>query len=185
MNFLHSALSEHIVCKKVINNNPMPPEQLETIKMSNADLMAAMSCCNTVSASDLGKLITSLRNQMMAKLDEALKPFDLTAAQFAAIKLIANGQADTLATLCDIMQHDKGAMSRMLCRMEVKDLIVRKPCPHDGRQFKLALSEKGASLFPQTMPVANSVCELAFAGISEAKRTEFLTMLVHCRKNLD
>lgn len=156
----------------------------ETNNMSNADVMPETFSTSQLNTNDLGKLITSLRNQMMAKLDEALKPFDLTAAQFAAIKLIANGQADTLATLCDMMQHDKGAMSRMLCRMEVKDLIVRKPCPYDGRQFKLALSEKGKNLFPQTMPVADRICELAFEGISDAKRSEFLTMLVHCRKNI-
>jgi len=137
-----------------------------------------------VAAGEFGKQIALVRNQMMSRLDEALKEFDLTGSQFAVIKLIAEGRADTLAKLCEAMHHDKGAMSRILSRMEEKALIRRKPCPHDGRAFKLALTAKGEQLFPLTTPKINAIYDVALKDFSESEREQFFSMLTRCQHNL-
>ena len=133
---------------------------------------------------DFGKHIAMVRNLMMSKLDELLKDYDLTGSQYAVIKHIAEGRADTLAKLCDLLQYDKGAMSRILSRMEDKSLISRKPCPDDGRAFKLALTAKGNALFPQTTPKVEALFDKALTGFSCEEKKAFYAMLERCRSNL-
>ncbi|QJR82508.1 winged helix DNA-binding protein [Alteromonas pelagimontana] len=140
---------------------------------------------NAATAGDLGRLVASLRNQIVAKLDCKLKPLDLTASQYAVIKLIAGNRADTLAQLCELTQNDRGAMSRMLCRMEAKCLIVRTPCPHDGRAFKLALTDNAWALFPQTVKHVNTVYEEALSGLNMKQREQLFSLLGHCLSNLE
>ncbi len=133
---------------------------------------------------DFCKHIAMVRNLMMSKLDELLKDYDLTGSQYAVIKHIAEGRADTLAKLCDLLQYDKGAMSRILSRMEDKSLITRKPCPNDGRAFRLALTPRGNDLFPQTTPKVDALFEQALTGFSAKEKDAFFTMLERCRANL-
>ncbi|GGF63625.1 MarR family winged helix-turn-helix transcriptional regulator [Alteromonas lipolytica] len=133
---------------------------------------------------DFGKLIALVRNLMMAKLDDALKAYDLTSSQYGVLKTIVESKADTLATLCETMQHDKGAMSRILSRMEEKSLIVRKPCPDDGRAFKLALSDKALALYPQTVELVEEIYGQALKGAEPAEREQFFSVLEKCRDNL-
>ncbi len=133
---------------------------------------------------DFCKHIAMVRNLMMSKLDELLKDYDLTGSQYAVIKHIAEGRADTLAKLCDLLQYDKRAMSRILSRMEDKSLITRKPCPNDGRAFRLALTPRGNDLFPQTTPKVDALFEQALTGFSAKEKDAFFTMLERCRANL-
>lgn len=133
---------------------------------------------------EFGKLVALVRNLLMAKLDDALKEYDLTSSQYGVLKTIVEGKADTLATLCETMQHDKGAMSRILSRMEDKSLIIRHPCPNDGRAFKLALSEKAHTLFPQTTAIVEQLYSEALQGVSTQEREQFFSTLQRCRDNL-
>jgi len=152
--------------------------------MSLPPILFHISGVFILSVGDFGKHIAMVRNLMMSRLDELLKKFDLTGSQYAVIKHIAEGRADTLAKLCELLQYDKGAMSRILSRMEDKSLIIRKPCPDDGRAFRLKLTPRGKELFPQTTPKVNALFEQALAEFTAKEKEAFFSMLERCRSNL-
>lgn len=82
-------------------------------------------------------------------LDSHLQAFGVTAAQFKVLIIVAQFGVDTPAELCRYLALDSGSMTRMLDRLEQKDLLLRRRCPDDRRQVRLALSEEGQKLADQ------------------------------------
>lgn len=89
-------------------------------------------------------------------LDSHLQAFGVTAAQFKVLIIVAQYGVDTPAELCRYLALDSGSMTRMLDRLEQKDLIVRRRCPDDRRQVRLGLSEEGQKLADQLPQIGAS-----------------------------
>ncbi|MCO5947609.1 MarR family winged helix-turn-helix transcriptional regulator [Mucilaginibacter flavidus] len=53
----------------------------------------------------------------------------------------------TASDLIDLLNLDKGYLSRLLQNLEKKGLILKKQSEQDGRVFKLQLSSKGSDIF--------------------------------------
>ena len=85
-------------------------------------------------------------------IDRHMEPYGITAAQFKVLIIMAQFEVDTPAELCRHLSLDSGAMTRMLDRLEHKNLLVRQRSEADRRQVRLVLTEDGqalADLLPQ------------------------------------
>ncbi|MDE1164000.1 MAG: MarR family transcriptional regulator [Pseudomonas sp.] len=82
-------------------------------------------------------------------LDTHLVPFAVTSAQFKVLIIIQQFGVDTPAELCRHLSLDSGSMTRMLDRLEQKELIVRRRSEGDRRQVRLELTEDGQRLADQ------------------------------------
>ncbi|MCF5678369.1 MarR family winged helix-turn-helix transcriptional regulator [Pseudomonas syringae] len=79
-------------------------------------------------------------------LDKYLLPYDVTFAQFKVLIIIAQFSTDTPVELCRHLSLDSGSMTRMLDRLEQKELIVRTRSATDRRPVRLALTGQGQKL---------------------------------------
>ncbi|MEC4022755.1 MarR family transcriptional regulator [Pseudomonas fulva] len=79
-------------------------------------------------------------------LDWHLESEGVTAAQFKVLIIVTQYQVDTPAEVCRYLGLDSGSMTRMLDRLEHKDLLVRTRCPTDRRVVRLALTADGQRL---------------------------------------
>lgn len=85
-------------------------------------------------------------------IDRHMEPYGITAAQFKVLIIMAQFDVDTPAELCRHLSLDSGAMTRMLDRLEQKNLLVRQRSEADRRQVRLVLTDDGqalADLLPQ------------------------------------
>lgn len=135
--------------------------------------------------SDLGWLLVTGRNRLLAKLDHALAPLDLTAAQSGVLHGIARGIATTPATLCQLLDYDRGAMTRLLDRMEAKGLLVRLPNPADRRAIILELTAKGHSLYPKMQPKIDAVFDQALRDLDPDQAKTLVALLCRVVLNLE
>jgi MarR family transcriptional regulator, multiple antibiotic resistance protein MarR len=94
----------------------------------------------------VGHLIGRARSALLTGLDTELEPFGLTGAQFAVLKNVADGVADTAADLCRTMHYDTGSMTRMLDRLEEKAVLRRERCTEDRRVVYLRITDTGDEL---------------------------------------
>ncbi|MDD1967958.1 MarR family winged helix-turn-helix transcriptional regulator [Pseudomonas sp. NPDC090203] len=100
----------------------------------------------TFQTSLLGMLIGRadlLKNRI---LDKHLEPHGLTAQQFKVLVIVALYDAETPADLCRALCLDSGSMTRMLDRLEQKDLLVRTRSEADRRQVRLVLTDSGKEI---------------------------------------
>src|ERR1700735_2517995 len=97
----------------------------------------------------LAALLSQVRMAMLSGtdqeflLDEEVAPLEVTAAQFIIIKNVLKGHANSACELCKYMDYDRGAMSRMIDRLETKGLIRAVPLGHTRRPMALEATGGG------------------------------------------
>ena len=128
----------------------------------------------------VGLLINELQTKLETSLDKALERFDVSAAQYVVVSALANGRAETAAQLCKEISYSPGAMTRMLNRLEAKNLICRTLQEDNLRARKLTLTDTGKQLYPKLKSASVSVVEEIFAplGTEELKAIESILQKV-------
>jgi len=131
----------------------------------------------------VGHLIGRARSALLTGLDSELEPFGLTGAQFAVLKNVADGTADTAADLCRTMHYDTGSMTRMLDRLEEKSVLRRERCTQDRRVVYLRITDTGNELLPQLRAAAVHVLSRHLAGFSPTEVDNLKQYLVRMLEN--
>lgn len=133
---------------------------------------------------DLGRLVGHLRERIVSHIDEALAPMELTAAQYIIVVNLAQDGIGTPSALCALLEYDRGAMCRLLQRMEDKGLIKREPNVEDRRSICLELTEKGQRLYPEILPTVTRIYQQAMDGFSEQEQKTLASLLYRAIGNL-
>ena len=94
----------------------------------------------------MGMLIGRTNSLKDRILDQQLVPYGVTSSQFKVLIIVAQFKADTPAELCRHLSLDSGSMTRMLDRLEQKQLITRTRSAADRRQVQLALTAEGRAI---------------------------------------
>ena len=131
----------------------------------------------------IGHLISRARTALLTGLDSELEPFGLTGAQYAVLKNVADGTADTAADLCRSMHYDTGSMTRMLDRLEEKAVLRRERCTEDRRVVFLRITESGNELLPRLRTAAERVLSRHLAGFAPAETAVLKQFLIRMIQN--
>jgi len=131
----------------------------------------------------IGHLIGRARSALLTGLDGELEPFGLTGAQFAVLKNVADGIADTAADLCRTMHYDTGSMTRMLDRLEEKGVLRRERCTQDRRVVYLRLTDNGNELLPELRSAGVRVISRHLSGFAPTEVDTLKQFLERMIKN--
>ena len=133
----------------------------------------------------LGRLIADVSRRLQAAIDVELAGMgmDITAAQWGILMRIANGCGSTAAQLCRFTHYDTGSMTRMLDRLEEKDLIRRVRNAKDRRVMSLELTVAGRALHPRLTPAAIKVLNAHLKGFTREELDLFKGFLNRMRAN--
>lgn len=93
----------------------------------------------------VGRLVKLVFTSLIRNIDARMQPLELTAMQWEPLLLLALGRADTVAALARECNVDCGAMTRMLDRLEQKQLLQRQRSGADRRMVNLMLTDKGGA----------------------------------------
>ncbi|HML35607.1 MarR family winged helix-turn-helix transcriptional regulator [Sporomusa sphaeroides] len=121
----------------------------------------------------LNKTNTKLKNELLQRLKE----YDVTPEQWAILNCLWEQEGVTPKELSDRIDKDKPNTNRILEKLQMKELIVRKPHPVDKRAFQIFLTDKGWAVREQLIPRAKELLDKATTGIDEHKVTELKNML--------
>lgn len=121
----------------------------------------------------VGHLMGRARASLLSGLDAELGPFGLNGMQFAVLKYLAEGAAETAADLCRFMQYDTGAMTRILDRLEQKGLVRRERCREDRRVVFLRVAPAGRAQLPKLLAICSRVLQAHLAGFSAVEIAAF------------
>ncbi|MTJ83726.1 MAG: MarR family transcriptional regulator [Telmatospirillum sp.] len=108
---------------------------------------------------DLGHLAAETLNRRVAGLG-------ITGSQWVVLMRIASGVGSSASELCRAVQYDRGAMTRMLDRLEKAGLIERERSAEDRRVVNLRLTQAGRDLYPRLVPAAIDTLNQSLEGFS-------------------
>ena len=110
-----------------------------------------------------------LRVKFIDALEAALAPFDLKAADYLVLVTLAHDRADTASSVCSILAHDPGAMTRKLDALEKRGLVRRVRSAEDRRAIKLELTPEGRKLYPKALAAAVEVANHFLHGFTKTE----------------
>ncbi|NBB31478.1 MarR family winged helix-turn-helix transcriptional regulator [Cellulophaga sp. BC115SP] len=90
-------------------------------------------------------------NWLCTLQSDLLKRYDVTLQQYNVLRIL-RGQHPNPITVCGIIERMLDKMSnasRLVDKLILKDLVIRKECPHDRRQVDVIITDKGLDLLAE------------------------------------
>jgi DNA-binding MarR family transcriptional regulator len=143
--------------------------------MSGSAGIASIYDAKTIDLRDsIAGLVNQVRVAVFAALDqelsrdEDLAALEVTTAQLVVIAYVLKRNVNAACTLCEELDYDRGAMSRMIDRLEIR----RVPLAHTRRGFALEVTPAGRSAFPKMEACALRVINRMLRGVSKTQVRE-------------
>jgi DNA-binding MarR family transcriptional regulator len=97
--------------------------------------------------------IKMVMSSLVRRVDQHMQPLELTGMQWEPVLMLWLKRADTVAGLARVSQMGFASMSRMLDRLEEKDLLRRERSESDRRVVHLHLTTKGKKVANRIWPI--------------------------------
>ncbi|HEX7321325.1 MAG TPA: MarR family transcriptional regulator [Mycobacterium sp.] len=106
---------------------------------------------------------------LLARVEAALRPFDLTFSRFELLRLLAFSRSGALpiGKASDLLQVHVTSVTHAIRRLEAAGLVDRLPHPTDGRTTLVAITDLGRSTVEAATETLN---ERVFADIGMSAR---------------
>ena len=95
---------------------------------------------------ELAMSAKAVQRDLERRLNDALRPIGLTAAQAEAIVVIGQAQPLSLKELGELLIAEAGHPSRLVDRLVEAGLVERRSAPDDRRRVVLSLTPRGRAL---------------------------------------
>lgn len=125
----------------------------------------------------IGFMLTKARNIVIADMDAALKPLDITSPQMGIILWLSRGIAPTPFEMSKLLGIDTGHMTRMLDKLEKSGLLTRSRSTVDRRVVDLKLTRQGETVAAQIPDIAPAVLNARLQNFSKSDFEELLRLL--------
>ncbi len=132
----------------------------------------------------IGRLLKLVFSSMLRGVDARMQPLELTAMQWEPLLLLALGRADTVAALARECQMDCGAMTRMLDRLEQKQLLLRTRNDVDRRVVNLSLTDKGRESAAGIPALVREELQRHLEGFSAQDQRQLVSLLTRMLENV-
>jgi DNA-binding MarR family transcriptional regulator len=123
----------------------------------------------------IGALLNKVRAAMSTAIDEALLEdrdiarYELTYAQCVILAKLHQGETQCAGEICKLLTYDRGAMSRMLDRLERKGMIRRVRRPGERRMITLEITKEGEEVYPSIKAAVVTVMNRFLHGVSKTE----------------
>jgi DNA-binding MarR family transcriptional regulator len=131
--------------------------------------------------------VVRLSEELQRGFAELFKTHDLSPALYNVLRVLrgAGGEGLTCGEIADrLVQHDPD-ITRLLDRLERRDLIARQRSTIDRRVVRSSITSVGLALLEQLDAPVDGLHETQLGHVSEAKLQQLLTTVAAIRADKD
>lgn len=103
--------------------------------------------------------------------------YGLRPVDFSVLSLIAHNPGITSRQLCTTLNIQPPNLVGMINQLQRRELITRRPHPHDGRAMGLHLTAAGKKMVKQAEVTASELEEATTSRLSVAERKTLMQLL--------
>ena len=118
---------------------------------------------------NLGYLLNRCGALMAQRFERELAPYGITLAQWGALLAVDRTGSASPSDVAERVGIDRGAATRLIARMEHKNLLERAADTSDKRAVVLRLTDDARRLMPTLMARSQQVNADALAALPEAE----------------
>ena len=143
--------------------------------------------CDLREDANLPLLIRQVRDGLLGRLDHELAALgiELNHSQYLVLKLLAKYGPQMPGDLARWLDHNAGAMTRLVDRLADKGYVRRQPHAEDRRALYIELTEAGQALWGTIRQCSERMQEAALHELSESDRSALLGLLRRVRDTLE
>ena len=126
---------------------------------------------------ELALSVKAATRELEQRINEAMRPLGVTAAQADALLVIGQAGPLSLKELGDLLIAEAGHPSRLVDRLVEAGLVERQPGGQDRRQVELSLTAKGRRLEKRVKVAREDVMDLGRAIVGSRDLEPALALL--------
>jgi DNA-binding MarR family transcriptional regulator len=126
----------------------------------------------------LGYWMRRVSNDVSGSFARALEEWETSVAEWVLLRLMYEREESSPAELADAMGMTRGAVSKIVAKVQAKQWMSSSPDPEDARALRLRLTRKGQKVLPELAAIADSNDARFFACLNRNERTELRRLLV-------
>jgi DNA-binding MarR family transcriptional regulator len=126
---------------------------------------------------ELALAVKAAQRELEQRMNDAVRPLGITAAQADAIVVIARAGPLSLKQLGDLLIAESGHPSRLVDRLVEAGLVERRAAEEDRRRIELSLTAKGRRLEARIQEAREGVVALARELFGDRDITPALDLL--------
>lgn len=130
-------------------------------------------------------LIGRLERAVRKRIAEAVKPFDLSVAQYTVLSVLRARSHLSNAQLASRAFITPQAMNEVVQVLEAQKLVTRRPDPSHGRIVQLTLTARGTETLRKCDAAVRALEKTMLASVPEAARETLRSSLALCVKSLE
>ncbi len=134
--------------------------------------------------SSFGYLLSDITRLFRKHFDRRAIKFDLTRAQWRALKWLSVGEGIHQSELAEQLEMEPMAIGRVIDRLQISGFVERRADPNDRRRWCLFLTDQAWAVLDDMQGISNQLLSEVFGDIpkDEIKRT--LRVLEQVKTNL-
>lgn len=130
-----------------------------------------------------GKISAAINRTLLRAF--ASENIDLTTEQWTVMACLWNQDKVTQQAICDITTKDKPSITRLIDKLEARNLVVRVSDPSDRRINLIHLTKTGMDLQKKSNAIVQKVAERTLSNISRKDLDFGREILKKILKNLE
>ena len=118
-------------------------------------------------------------DKMKTYFETIVAPFDITGQQYNVLRILRGAEPEGLPTLtiAERMIERAPGITRMIDRLEAKELVGRENCPNDRRCVYCRITEKGLNLLELLDEPVEEADRAVFRGLEEEEIKQLIALL--------
>ncbi|WNM28051.1 MarR family transcriptional regulator [Demequina capsici] len=143
-----------------------------------------MNDARSTSPEQLGVLLKDAQSVLHQRMDEALRPLDLSVSQYACLHHLHQAPGITASELARRAFVTRQAMSVLLKGLQRQGLVARADEQGPRRERAMTLTSEAEEILHQAGAAVSEVVGLMTAPLDQADRDDLARLLLACRDSL-
>lgn len=141
----------------------------------------------TQTTESFGQLVHTIRLSLTRRLQRNLAKngFDINVTQVRVLQQLSRHETMSAKELARAVEHDGGALTRLLDRLQETGCIVRRTNADDRRAVDISLTTPGRALLKSVQQCINSMYVDVLDELDRDERVQLLSLLERVRSRLD
>jgi DNA-binding MarR family transcriptional regulator len=153
----------------------------------NIDKNPLEKAVDTLGEDGFGLLLHRVKLELVRLLERELSQSNLglNFTQYRVLMMLDRTGVMTASELAKLIDHDAGALTRLLDRLIEQGYVRRAPSERDRRVANLSLTEEGRAMVKPMREIANSLVCRAMSDLSPDEQRTLTALLKRVRITLE
>ena len=134
-----------------------------------------------------GLLLLSVRQSLIRRGERLLanSGYEINFTQFRVLRALSQTQHLSAKDLARAVEHDGGALTRLLDRLQEKGYVARRPNAADRRGLEVYMTDTGRAVWDAMQSCVQQVNAEVLDVLSDAEQSQLFALLHRIRDQVD